>query len=240
MQYITRKRIWLLTMPRLIDAYIPGSVRCYRTRVIFESQLIDRESRTSVHVRLLIWRSIASGAAALLLLCSTACTNKSRSWTEEVRLASGDIVRVERMHRYEVKGAWSGPQFEMPIETRLRVMGHSAEWVGRLDPILLTRDPATGDYVLVGATTVHEVWEQYGKNKPPYWQFRLHDNRWTEEPIKSWLFGMKTNLLLSPSWVEDSKHLVTLEKKQAWTYKYAHGLISRYETILPDADNHSN
>jgi hypothetical protein len=124
----------------------------------------------------------------------------------------------------------------MPIETRLRIVGHPGEWVGRLDPILLTRHPAEGEYVLVGSTAVTEVWKEYGKSKPPYWAFRLYDNRWMSQPVEPWLFGMKTNLLLSPSWVEDSKHLVTLENKQAWTYKYAHGLVPRYETILADAE----
>jgi hypothetical protein len=174
--------------------------------------------------------------AMLLLGFLAACTHKTQSWTEEVQLANGELVRVERVHRYEVKGAWGGPQFEMPIETRLRVVGHPNAWVGKLDPILLARDPTTGDYVLIGTTAITKVWQEYGKNKPPYWQFRLHDNRWTPQPIEPWLFGMKTNLLLTPAWVEDSKHLVTLAKKQAWTDKYARGVVPRYKRILADAE----
>jgi len=179
-----------------------------------------------------MWR----GLVALLLGLLGACTHKSQSWTEEVQLANGDVVRVERMHRYEMQGAWSGPQFEMPIETRLRIVGDTAEWVGRLDPILLARDPSTGDFVLVGTTAVRQVWEEYGKRKLPYWSFRLRGDRWTPQQIEPWLFGMKSNLLLTPAWVEDPKHLVTLAKKQAWTYKYARGVVPRYQTILPDAE----
>jgi hypothetical protein len=56
------------------------------------------------------WRSLT----ALLLGLLAACTHKAQSWTEEVRLANGDVVRVERTHRYEVQGLGAALNLRCP------------------------------------------------------------------------------------------------------------------------------
>jgi hypothetical protein len=182
--------------------------------------------------------SFLSIPVLLSALMMVGCAERSRSWTEEVRLDDGSVVHVKRKHRYERMGPISGPPAAIPLEGRLRVIddnGTSPEWTGLFDPILLYRDPRTHDYVLVCSTNALEVWQQNGKHDPPYWEFRLQGKVWKPEELDPSLFGKPTNLLLSAAWVDSTWGLVTFAKKEKWTNEYGHGLIASYATINPNS-----
>jgi hypothetical protein len=86
-------------------------------------------------------------------------------------------------------------------------------WEDALIPMVLYFDLSTSEWVLVATTNACEVWS--GRNKPrwPYWEYRVVEGRWREEPVAEHSFGLQANLI-DVERLSNQQH-VDLELKRA-------------------------
>ena len=182
------------------------------------------------------WHTLASWVVLLLLATVGGCSTRTASWTEEVKLSNGRTVQVERQERYEIVGSIGGARGALNLEARLRVLDQapaSPEWVDRLEPLLLDVDTANSELVLICTSGDDQVWSARGKPTPPYWQFRLHDGKWIQEPVQEFVFGRETNLVIDRAWLREHTGPVTLAQKNKW--RDENNLIKRYVSINRDS-----
>lgn len=135
---------------------------------------------------------------------------KEYTWTEDVALDAGSI-RVRRVVGMQETNSWSGDAYEA-IEklSRIEFMDELASlppWREVLRPIVLYRDAATGEWVVVASTTSCDVWRAAGKPKPPYWEFRLQADRWNRVPLSDVSLARRANLAQAYKSVAAAGHL---------------------------------
>jgi hypothetical protein len=151
---------------------------------------------------------------------NSACSNVDDSWTEQVQLDGGEMLLVKVHLDSNVLTPLGGASESFTIKAEYQILDQSPPiplWSDQRDPVLLMRDPATNEFVLVVTSMDHRVWEAHGgPRSPPYWMFRLRAGAWVEEPIKDFVFGRPTNLVQFPSLASEVKGVVTLQQKANW------------------------
>jgi hypothetical protein len=148
------------------------------------------------------------------------CAPRS-SWEEEVSIAPGEPVTVERDARFGSAGAVGSPKFSFPIRQALRVnlaSGRTGDWVSALTnrfipestlrPLYLHRDDE-GQLVMVAGFYFCENWPDFDHPSPPYLAFRWTGKNWdlVDVPDAFWErdsnlladLGPKTGLRLNPA-----------------------------------------
>lgn len=150
--------------------------------------------------------------AALLSGCGDGSTTKR--WREDVKLDDGTIVNVERSMTYSESRALGGDAYNL-IEkaAELRVPDAPA-WQGDLRPLVLYRDSATGQWVLVTITSDCRTWMKNGMPNPPYWEYRTFADGWRATPLSAASVGRERNLLSEYQQKLPSIH-VTIEAKKS-------------------------
>ncbi|MEJ1965412.1 MAG: hypothetical protein WDO56_29285 [Gammaproteobacteria bacterium] len=122
------------------------------------------------------------------------------TWKEKVDLADGSALQIERYVRFHwrrslgVGGASTG---EGERESRLSIddaTGDPPVWHGPLIPVLLDRDPANSELVLITTSARCKYWNAHGEPDPPYWTFRLHGGAWQVTEIPESFYGRTPNL----------------------------------------------
>jgi hypothetical protein len=151
-----------------------------------------------------------SWVAALAALCalgvvacgkSTPCARGvvDRNWVEDVRLDDGSIVRVRRTATLRITNSWAGDAYNaVELDATLAFMSEQPMlpvWSAQRIAMVLYRDAATEEWVLVTTSTSCTIWERNGKPKPPYWEYRLRDGIWQQVPLSAASIGRKANLL---------------------------------------------
>lgn len=150
------------------------------------------------------WRLVA--LATLCALAAVACGKSTpcargvvdRNWVEDVRLDDGSIVRVRRTATLRITNSWVGDNYNaVELDATLVLMGEQSMpvWSAQRIAMVLYRDAATEEWVLVTTTTSCTIWERNGKPKPPYWEYRLRDGAWQQVPLSAASIGRKANLL---------------------------------------------
>jgi hypothetical protein len=160
---------------------------------------------------------ISSGviAALLLVACSKADIRQAmgqedtqRAWTEDVLLADGTTLLVKRTVVFRETDAWGGGAYNA-VESDATVaftaeLAQLPVWRAPLMALLLYRDEATSEWVLVATSTSCEQWNRLGAprvlylpNKPDtlYWEYRLRPEAWQEVPLSKSSIGRPVNLL---------------------------------------------
>ena len=124
----------------------------------------------------------------------------TRRWTEDVRLADGSEVIVERYTRTEYSGI---RKLDASVKFTAE-LGYLPEWRGPFKPLVLYRDETSGEWVIVATTSTCELLQQRGP--PRYWfasdrpvtryfEFRSRHARWTQTPLYAASIGQRANLL---------------------------------------------
>jgi hypothetical protein len=143
------------------------------------------------------WR--AGWVILALGLAGCAASQTSKRWMEEVLLEDGSIIQVERRVVFNETNALGGGAYNaVEKASTLRFTGERAglpEWSVPLRPIVLYRDSATNEWVVVAATTSCSVWQARGQPNPPYWEYRLGVAGWVQEPLSPTSIGRGNNLL---------------------------------------------
>ena len=183
--------------------------------------------------------------AVLAALLPAACTKQKphprgivdRAWTEEVHLDDGSTVLVRRTARLNITNSWAGDAYNaVELDASLAFMGQLAKlpaWHAPRIAMVLYRDPANEEWVLVTTSTSCEIWERNGKPKPPYWEYRLKDTGWQPVPLSPASIGRPANLLHLYDHELPSLHITDVEREQLQGDKR---IARKYREVRGDPD----
>lgn len=161
-------------------------------------------------------RLAALATALLASATQTACGPSKIEWREEVQLASGEVVHVRRTAKLKenrIAGGGGGSFNEgMTVEiTQPLKRDNPGVWSARFVPVIFDRDPVTKEWTMV-ATFFHcSSWNELGRPKLPYTEYRYRDNQWIQQPLSPQWIGKPANMFtgMTPDW---SKDLTVVEK----------------------------
>ena len=150
-----------------------------------------------------------AGATGLVSLMPS---DKQLKFREEVQLKSGEIIEVERKLRMRAFGEIGGPGGADAAWNSMAIIDsgvqkHIPEWRSEagLVPMLLDRDPLTGEWFVVATFYSCDAWYRLGRPKLPYAEFRLRDGRWQQQlGLTTALIGRESNVLVH---INNSKEL---------------------------------
>jgi hypothetical protein len=167
-------------------------------------------------------RVVLTSLATLLLLGVGACGwltgSHQRSWSEDVQLDDGSVITIDRFVSFDSSDALGGGAYSA-TETKatLAFTGNLASlptWDVPLMPLVLYRDSATKEWVIVATSTRCEIWAQRGKPNPPYWEYRLTSAGWQDHPLSESSTNRSSNLFIRYSKKLERKHFAVEEKKR--------------------------
>jgi hypothetical protein len=133
-------------------------------------------------------------------------------WTEPVILKSGGNVQIKRhvemWHHRALGGGFSSATQFKTSSIELVENGVSVSiWDAPMVPMVLDKDPATNEWILVAGSDGCDIWVRNGRPRPPYWAFRLRDGRWYRDAIPESFVGRPANLLVEYDVSDDSDKL---------------------------------
>jgi hypothetical protein len=155
---------------------------------------------------------------------------------EEVQLASGEMILIDRKIVATPLGEIGGPGGWDPKYNSLRIVDPDFSdtpplWESKegLIPLLLDRDPQTKEWFLVVSFFMCEAWTYLGRPKHPYAEFRVRDGEWQRVALSPEVMGKVTNIY--PNIPSDGGFwTVNIELKR---YKFD-GTAKMYRQIDPD------
>jgi len=120
------------------------------------------------------------------------------NWQEEVQLADGSRVWVEREKIIEVRGG--GEPFTSSRGVKKNQIIISGElgdvvWNFPLAPMILERGETSGRWVVIASPLYCEDHYRYGSPKPPYIQFDYVNGQWAHKQVDPKWYGKRANLL---------------------------------------------
>lgn len=156
---------------------------------------------------------------------------RALTWPEEVQLADGRVITVERHERYRVPSdltgvpAVGGPGDPSRESTELRILPTPSEKLAVLRtgdgnisevPLIVDLDVATGTYFAITIVDHGDEAIAAGLDpRRPYFEYRLTDGTWKRQPVSEQKMGWKSNLLLGLSPVRWKNHASLADKKAA-------------------------
>ena len=158
------------------------------------------------------------GALVLLVaLLLAACGKSQFGWTEEVQLASGDVIVVKRTVKSQSLGEIGGPggweSEAMTLEViQPQAPDNPAVWNFPFVPVVFDRDPETKEWFVVATFYTCERWHELGKPKLPYAEWRFRSGQWQRVELASEHVGRKANMLTAISSEGEPNH--TLKSKE--------------------------
>lgn len=181
-------------------------------------------------------RAFSAIASAMLV---AACGSSHTEWKEEVKLQSGELIVLKRTARlkanYIAGGGGGSINQGMTVEIMTPARSDNpAVWSDRFVPVLFDRDPSTKEWFMV-ATFFHcDSWEQLGRPKLPYTEYRFKGGRWVQQALSPQWIGRPANMYtgMGPKGVEDRtaeqntsrlNDPMVLPKYKAITDKWEHG-----------------
>ena|GEM_PF-515924 len=136
-------------------------------------------------------------------------------WQEQVQMADGNVLLLNRTAKGESPVLEGWKQVEMSLE----FVELPTNWLGppvwrtEFVPILLDYQPEGHVWSIIATFHYCDGWEKLGRPKLPYVQYQSHDGGpWKVIPLEERLIGRSTNLLTGPSPKGEPK-LVTVEEK---------------------------
>ncbi len=133
----------------------------------------------------------------LLAGCDGATTT---TWTEDVKLEGGEQIVIERSAKLRANaiaggGGGSFNEGMTLLITKPIKPDNPGQWSAKYVPILLDRDPATQEWVIV-ATFFHcQSWEALGRPKLPYTEYRYRQGAWVQQTLSPQWIGREINVL---------------------------------------------
>jgi hypothetical protein len=149
------------------------------------------------------------------VLLVSGCSRKTIEWREQVQLSDGRVIEIETVQSFQTFSELGGLSSAFPTQIKLQIVNPpvATPWVDRMLPIFLDVDPTTQDYILVTTTRDERVLKERGKPRPQYWQFRLRGDAWVEEPVSTFLWGRKANLIFWAFDIDGFGDFIELEEK---------------------------
>lgn len=121
------------------------------------------------------------------------------TWIEPVQLAAGETVNVKRhvvmWHERALGGGFSSaPVYKTSTIELLPSAPQFPVWDAPLVPLVIDRDPANGEWVIVASIDGCSFWLRNGLPRPPYWAFRLRHGEWYRDAIPEFMLSRAANL----------------------------------------------
>lgn len=160
---------------------------------------------------------------------------------EEIKLSNGEVIIVDRkfittpLGEIGGSGGWDAKYNSFEIVSPDR-SDNPPIWESKsgLIPVLFDRDPTTNEWFLVASFFMCSAWEQIGKPKYPYAEFRVINGQWQQISLSPNHFGKSTNIYTSMR-SDGEFWRVTIEYK---SLKYDEPKIHpTYKRILPEPSN---
>ncbi|MFC4311843.1 hypothetical protein ACFPN2_22350 [Steroidobacter flavus] len=144
---------------------------------------------------------IAQLAIGITMLMLAGCQKKHFEWTEEVRLADGSSVQVERSTRYgRVLTEMGGPTSRWVSEATVTIVEEGRKlptWSHAMEPLVLDRDPATGRWrLLASAVDYCDYARRFGEPYVTYPTFELKGTEWAYVGMPESMLNRRANLLV--------------------------------------------
>lgn len=161
-------------------------------------------------------------------------------WKEQVVLAGGAKIEIERFVRFHWQQPWAGPRSEDETQDAwLRSTLNPPAfpiWQAPMVPLVLDRDPGSGEWLLVATMSHCRVWALNGQPKPPYWAFRVENGRWMRTAMPEEIWGRPANLLVRYDKDDDDNQLragAAIRK----SYQPALSEYDKFAVVDPDVKN---
>jgi hypothetical protein len=155
--------------------------------------------------------------AAALIGCAA---DKHLQFTEQVLLASGEVLIVNRDVKSSPLGEIGGPGGWEAKYMSLEIVGpknsdNPPRWESEagLVPIVFDRDPVTKEWTLLATFYTCDAWYGLGKPKLPYAEFHTQGGSWQRRELSPQWIGHTANLLTSINSGGEPK-LISLAIKQ--------------------------
>lgn len=150
-------------------------------------------------IKALVLPLVATGALS-------ACGKREIHFAEEVELANGEIIKVDRHVVAAPFGEVGGPGGWEPKYMSLEIVDpkrpeNPPKWessIGLL-PILFDRDPDNGEWTLLATYYSCDVWSAIGRPKLPYAEFRVRNGQWQGVALSEKWLGRPANVLTGVS-----------------------------------------
>jgi hypothetical protein len=138
-------------------------------------------------------------------------TINDKAWSEEVKLASGDLLHVRRHVRFREEtalggGYSTGQAFESSDLQWSTPDQKSIRWSAPMRALFLDREPNSGEWIIVaGGDSGANFYQLNGSPCPPQWAFRLKGDTWYVQPVPASLMGRMPNILLDLRVTDDRR-----------------------------------
>ena len=169
--------------------------------------LFASESRSIMQVRTALF-----GLVCCLFLSACEASKADLTWVEPVKLASGETVKIKRHVVMIHERAWGGGFSSAPIYRTSSIELEPAspefpKWDAPFVPIVMDKDPANGEWLIVASIDGCSLWLRNGLPRPPYWAFRLRNGEWYRSPIPGSFIERKANLFVEFDVTDNSSAL---------------------------------
>lgn len=146
-------------------------------------------------------RIVIAAALCTAILCLAGCEKKHFEWTEDVRLADGGTVQVERTTRYgKVLNELGGPTSRWVSETTVTIVEQGRRlptWSHPMEPFLLDKDTATGRWRLVASAADYcDYATRFGAPYVTFPTFELNGTEWAYVGFPASMMNRRANLLV--------------------------------------------
>lgn len=151
-------------------------------------------------------------------------------WNEPVTLASGDTVNIRRHVEMWHDRALGGGFSSVPVyrTSSIELIGSGARfpvWSAPMVPIVLDKDPAAGEWIVIAGADGCDFWSRNGRPRPPYWAFRLRDGQWYRDAIPEAFHRRVANLFVEFDVADESdalnEHIKERKQSQATNPKHS-------------------
>ena len=137
----------------------------------------------------------------MLLLVQVACDAgpKVIKWQEDVKLKSGEVIRVNRTAKAKPFGEWGGPGGWENEGMTLQIANPDKAdnpplWDAKFVPIVFDRDDKTNEWFMVATFYSCESWYELRRPKLPYIEYRLKNGAWQQVALSPSLIGREANM----------------------------------------------
>jgi hypothetical protein len=159
-------------------------------------------------------------AAAFVLAAYYLLRDNSLRFKEEVQLASGEILQIDRVFKTQSMGeiggpgGWEAKYNSFVISSPVRA-DNPPLWQSDagLIPMVFDRDPQTNEWVLITTFYTCEAWYELDRPKLPYAEFRLKNGQWQQGELSSQWIGRVANVMTGVRSGGEPKLLTLPEKK---------------------------
>jgi hypothetical protein len=137
-----------------------------------------------------------------IVLCALSACERRIHFTEEVQLADGEVIKVDRrvaaapLGEIGGPGGWESKYMSLEIIEPMRPE-NPPKWesTAGLVPVLFDKDADDGEWALLATFYTCEAWYALGRPKLPYVEFRARAAQWQKVELSAQWSGRPTNVL---------------------------------------------